>query len=155
MPRAPRHVRTALALSLVVLVPAIVLAGDKPLAKGDPARGKSVYTKTCILCHFADGSGGKKLLPTGKPSRDFRDPAFWATRTDEQLRATVNNGMPKSGMVAWKGILKPQEIEDVLAYEKTFAKKPGDAKAAAEAKAAGVATKPAADTPKPDPKPHD
>jgi hypothetical protein len=26
-------------------------------------------------------------------------------------------------MTAWKGILKPQEIEDVMAYVKTFAKK--------------------------------
>ena len=130
MPRQPQHVRIAVALCLALL-PALSLAADKPLAKGDPARGKAVFSKTCILCHFADGSGGKKLTPNGNPSRDFRDPAFWASRTDDQLRATVNNGVPKSGMVAWKGILKPQEIEDVIAYEKTFAKKAADAKAGA------------------------
>ena len=136
MPRAPRHVRIVVALSLLTLLgaflPAVMptpgRAADKPKPLGDPVRGKTVYSKTCILCHFADGSGGKKLLPTGNPSRDFRDPAFWATRTDEQLRATINNGVPKSGMVAWKGILKPSEIEDVMAYEKTFARKPTAAK---------------------------
>jgi len=129
MPRAPRHVRIVLFLSLAILLPAFGAAADKPLPKGDPVRGKAVYGKTCILCHFADGAGGKKLLPNGNPSRDFRDPAFWASRTDDQLRATVNNGVPKSGMVAWKGILKPQEIEDVIAYEKTFARKSPAAKA--------------------------
>jgi mono/diheme cytochrome c family protein len=123
MPRAPRRLRIVFVLSLAILLPAFGSAADKPLPKGDPVRGKTVYGKTCILCHFADGAGGKKLLPNGNPSRDFRDPAFWASRTDDQLRATVNNGVPKSGMVAWKGILKPQDIEDVIAYEKTFAKK--------------------------------
>ena len=116
----------AFALALVAVAPR-VRADAKPPAKGDPVRGKAVYSKTCILCHFADGSGGKKLTPNGNPSRDFRDPAFWASRTDDQLRATINNGVPKSGMVAWKGILKPQEIEDVIAYEKGF---PERAKAA-------------------------
>jgi len=149
MPRQPRAIRIAVALS-IVLLPALGLAADKPLAKGDPVRGKAVFSKTCILCHFADGSGGKKLTPNGNPSRDFRDPAFWASRTDDQLRATVNNGVPKSGMVAWKGILKPQEIEDVIAYEKTFARKAADAKAASDAKP-GAAAAPAPVPPAPTP----
>jgi hypothetical protein len=40
----------------------------------------------------------------------------------------INAGVPKSGMITWKGILKPQEIEDVMAYIKLFNKK--DAKTA-------------------------
>ncbi len=122
----------AFAIALVAIAP-YVRADAKPPMKGDPVRGKAVYSKTCVLCHFADGSGGKKLTPNGNPSRDFRDPAFWASRTDEQLRATVNNGVPKSGMVAWKGILKPQEIEDVIAYEKGFPERAKAAKSPAPA----------------------
>ncbi len=110
----------ALALSVLLLLPALVLAQ----AKGDPAKGKSVFMKNCMVCHNADGSGGKKLTATGNPSRDFRDPKFWDTRTDAQVRETINKGVVKSGMIAWKGILKPQEIEDVIAHMKTFAKKP-------------------------------
>ena len=130
MPQDLRFVRIALACATIAAIPALVLADAKPLAKGDPVRGKAVYSRTCILCHFADGSGGKKLTPNGNPSRDFRDPAFWASRTDDQLRATINNGVPKSGMIAWKGVLKPQEIEDVMSYEKTF---PAQAQAKAAA----------------------
>jgi len=111
-------------IALLLALPAYGLAAGK----GDAARGKGVFMKNCVVCHNADGSGGKKLTANGNPSRDFRDPKFWEARTDAQLRETVNKGVSKSGMIAWKGILKPQEIEDVIAFAKTFAKKPDPAK---------------------------
>ena len=119
-----RRIRlTALALLVLATVPA--LAAVKP---GDATKGKAVFTKNCVICHNADGSGGKKLTPNGNPSRDFRDAKFWSERTDDQIRTVINNGVPKSGMITWKGILKPQEIEDVMAYIKLFAKKDAAAK---------------------------
>ncbi len=131
MPRLrPRMRPRLIALALVVLVTPALGAG-KPLLKGDPIKGKAVFGKNCVICHNADGSGGKKLTPNGNPSRDFRDPVFWTNRTDEQIRTVINEGVPKSGMITWKGILKPQEIEDAMAYIKLFAKKDkDDAKAA-------------------------
>ncbi len=110
--------------ALCLVLPALALA-EKP---GDPGKGKGVFMKNCMVCHNADGSGGKKLTPTGNASRDFRDPKFWSERTDAQVRDVINKGVVKSGMIAWKGILKPQEIEDVIAYLKTFARKPEPAK---------------------------
>ena len=114
--------RTALAILSLLLVAAPAFAG-KPVAPGDPVRGKAVFSKNCVICHNADGSGGKKLTANGNPSRDFRDPVFWASRTDDQVRKVINEGVPKSGMITWKGILKPQEIEDAMAYIKLFNKK--------------------------------
>jgi cytochrome c len=32
------------------------LAGVKP---GDAVKGKAVFTKNCVICHNADGSGGR------------------------------------------------------------------------------------------------
>ena len=114
--------RTTLAwIVLALALPALALAQGKA---GDPAKGKGIFMKNCLLCHNADGSGGKKLTVNGNPSRDFRDAKFWSERTDAQVRETINKGVAKSGMIAWKGILKPSEIEDVIAYIKTFAKKP-------------------------------
>ena len=115
------------------LVAALLLAGAAlpafaAVKPGDAVKGKAVFTKNCVICHNADGSGGKKLTPNGNPSRDFRDAKFWASRTDDQVRTVINNGVPKSGMITWKGILKPQEIEDVMAYIKLFAKKDDAAK---------------------------
>jgi cytochrome c oxidase cbb3-type subunit III len=131
----PRH--TSLAILALLLITAPAFAG-KPLAPGDPVRGKAVFSKNCVICHNADGSGGKRLTPNGNLSRDFRDPAFWAARTDDQIRKVINEGVPKSGMITWKGILKPQEIEDVMSYIKLFNRKsdvpPADEKAADPAK---------------------
>ena len=126
-----RSIISFLLLAALATTVAGLAVADKPPAKGDPAKGKEVYKKTCIICHNPDGSGGKKLTPAGNPSRDFRNAAFWAERTDDQIRKTVNEGVAKSGMTAWKGILKPQQIEDVIAYVKTFAQKdpPKDAAA--------------------------
>ena len=113
-------------LALAVVLPVQGLAQGKP---GDPAKGKGIFMKNCMVCHNPDGSGGKKLTPNGNPSRDFRDAKFWSERTDAQIRDTINKGVAKSGMIAWKGILKPSEIEDVMAYIKTFARKADAAKA--------------------------
>lgn len=147
-PKLPRPTRIAasIAAALVAAVLASAfLPGDGtggPKA-GDASRGKGVFSKNCVVCHNADGSGGKKLTPNGNPSRDFRDAKFWSERTDDQIRETINKGVAKSGMIAWKGILKPQEIEDVMAFIKTFAKadpkaKPADQVKIADPKAAGT-----------------
>jgi cytochrome c oxidase cbb3-type subunit 3 len=120
-----RPQRTSLVILGLLLVVAPALAGKGPLV-GDPVRGKAVFSKNCVICHNADGSGGKRLTPNGNLSRDFRDPAFWASRTDDQIRKVINEGVPKSGMITWKGILKPQEIEDAMAYIKLFNKKPAE-----------------------------
>jgi mono/diheme cytochrome c family protein len=82
----------------------------------DPAKGKMVYEKNCANCHKSDGTGGVKTVPTANASRNFRDPVFWKGKTDAQLRAAIENGFPKSGMLSYKGLLTPQEIRNVVAY---------------------------------------
>ena len=131
-PRPPAALAMTALLVLAVVLPVLALAEAKP---GDPVKGKAVFMKNCMVCHNPDGSGGKKLTPNGNPSRDFRDAKFWSERTDAQIRENINKGVAKSGMIAWKGILKPAEIEDVMSYIKLFAKKPDAAKAADALKA--------------------
>lgn len=112
---------TVVLLATALGLPLFAMAASKP---GDPARGKKIFMKNCMVCHNIDGSGGKKLTPNGNPARDFREAKFWSERTDAQIRETINKGVAKSGMIAWKGILKPAEIEDAMAFIRTFAKKP-------------------------------
>lgn len=96
-------------------------------AKGNPAAGKAIYTTKCVACHKADGSGGIKL--TGNPTPNWKDPKVWAHPTrknaDAFMRDCITNGKIKSGMVAWgkTGQLKPQQIEDLIAYIYTLAPK--------------------------------
>lgn len=79
-------------------------------------KGKVVYEKICVPCHKSDGTGGVKTVPTANASRNFRDPTFWKGKTDAQLRAAVENGFPKSGMLSYKGQLTSEEIRNVVAY---------------------------------------
>lgn len=101
-------------------------APPPPAGKGNAAAAKAVYTTKCVACHKADGSGGLKL--TGNPTPNWKDPKVWADPKRKDLDAYMRNcimvGVPKSGMVAWgkTGQLKPQQIEDMIAYIKTFKK---------------------------------
>lgn len=116
----------ALTLSLIVfsmLGGALAFTADAGPSKGDAAKGKPLYTQKCVACHKADGSGGVKL--TGNPTPSWRDAKRMATVTDDKLRTCITEGVIKSGMVAWgkTGQLKPDQIEDVIAYVRTLAKK--------------------------------
>jgi cytochrome c oxidase cbb3-type subunit 3 len=95
-------------------------------SKGNPALGKALFTKNCIVCHKADGSGGVKL--TGNPTPNWKDAKTWAgpkRATDDYFRDCITNGKIKSGMVAWgkSGQLKPPDIENLIAFIRSFAPK--------------------------------
>ena len=114
----------AVSLAVLSLIgAALALQAEAGASKGDAAKGKPLYVQKCVACHKADGSGGVKL--TGNPTPSFKDAKRMATRTDDQLRECITNGVIKSGMVAWgkTGQLKPAQIEDVIAYIRTLSKK--------------------------------
>src|SRR5262249_24555001 len=91
-------------------------------AKGNAAAGKKIFVVKCVACHKADGSGGFKL--TGNPTPDWRDAKRMVDpkHDDNYLRDCITNGKMKSGMVAWgkTGQLKPDQIENLIAYIRTF-----------------------------------
>ncbi len=102
---------------------------------GDPAKGKKIFAVKCVACHKADGSGGVKVTTVATP--DWRDSSRMAdsTHDDDYLRECITNGRPKSGMVSWKtqGV-KTADIENLIAYIRTFSATPPAAKASAKGK---------------------
>lgn len=116
----------ALVLASVAVTPVLLATAATGPSKGNAALGKALFTKNCVVCHKADGSGGMKL--TGNPTPNWKDAKIWADpkrANDDYFRDCITNGKVKSGMVAWgkSGQLKPADIENVIAYIHTFAPK--------------------------------
>lgn len=91
-------------------------------AGGDAAKGKSIFQAKCVTCHGAQGKGdgpiGKQLKP---PAGDFTS-AESKKKSDAELLDVIQNGKPKTAMVAWKSQLSEAEIQDLLAYVLTLRK---------------------------------
>ncbi len=90
---------------------------------GDLAEGKKIFEANCAACHRADGGG-----------------TIGPNLTDEQwilgggiknvFNTVTKGGRDGKGMVAWKGTLKPSEIQKVASYVLSLqGTNPADAKA--------------------------
>lgn len=74
----------------------------------DVAKGQRVWAARCAACHGADGGG---LI-----GPNLTDDAWLHGETIGDIYATVNNGILAKGMPAWGKLLKPDEMEHVVAY---------------------------------------
>jgi mono/diheme cytochrome c family protein len=121
--RPPRPLRFLLLTPLVWIIPI-----GPALRAQQSANGKKVYDKWCSGCHgdtgAGDGVASKVMLPH---PRDFtkgvykiRTTASGEIPTDDNIRHIVEVGMPGTAMPEWKSRLTQQEINDVVAYVKTF-----------------------------------
>ena len=115
-------------VALSVLAMSVALTAQAGPSKGNAAAGKTIFASKCVVCHKPDGSGGIKL--TGNVTPNWKLPKTWADPArvkggDDYMRDCIVNGKVKSGMVAWgkTGQLKPAQVEDLIAYINTLAKK--------------------------------
>ena len=98
-------------LSIVLLgVALFTFALQGPaLAEGNPAAGAGVFTGNCAACHM----GGRNTINPQK-TLSKEDLEKNGMNSAEAIIKQVTNG--KMAMPAFKGRLKPQQIEDVAAY---------------------------------------
>src|SRR5690606_34728765 len=85
----------------------------QPLTEqGTLGQGAQVYTTYCAPCHRADGGGlvGPNLTDS-----------YWIHgETYGDSLKTIINGVPEKGMLSWRGVLKPNEIQAVASYVYTL-----------------------------------
>ncbi|HEY6143373.1 MAG TPA: cbb3-type cytochrome c oxidase N-terminal domain-containing protein [Flavobacterium sp.] len=73
------------------------------------ATGKTIYETNCVACHRADGGGqiGPNLTD---------DNWILGGGIKNVFHTITNGGRDSKGMIAWKGTLKPKEIQAVASY---------------------------------------
>ena len=126
MPRRTLKLLAVTLISIALLGAVAAFAATTGPSKGNAAAGKAIFMVKCIVCHKADGTGGIKL--TGNPTPNWKDAKVWndpKRATDDYFRDCITNGKAPSGMVAWgkTGQIKPNQIEDLIAYIRSFSKK--------------------------------
>ncbi|NMG08557.1 cytochrome c6 PetJ [Brasilonema sp. UFV-L1] len=97
-------------LSVLLLSIAIfTLAFNCPALAGDAAKGAKIFSANCAQCH----AGGKNLVNAAKTLKKEALEKY-GMYSEEAIIAQVTKG--KGAMPAFKGRLKPEQIEDVTAY---------------------------------------
>ncbi|BAZ52142.1 cytochrome c class I [Nostoc sp. NIES-4103] len=96
-------------LSILLLGITIFTVAFSSPALADAASGAKIFSANCASCH----AGGKNLV---KAEKSLKKDALekYGLYSAEAIIAQVTNG--KNAMPAFKGRLKPNQIEDVAAY---------------------------------------
>ncbi len=111
---------------LLVLVGAAASACQRTGTGPEQAaeRAEQNFRTVCGRCHGADGKGG--VAPEGvNPPRNFRDSAFQASRTDEQLKQAIRLG--KGAMPGFGNVFSEVDLQGLVSRIRSFdpgAKKP-------------------------------
>lgn len=90
---------------------AIALIFSVPLAASDLNSGSKIYRTHCAQCH---GVNGKSVM-AGAP--DFNRPGS-LLKSDDSLLTRIQSG--KNACPAYRGILREQQIFDVIAFIRTL-----------------------------------
>ena len=85
-------------------IPALTPATDAAVLQD----GSQIYTKFCAPCHRADGGGlvGPNLTDN-----------YWIHGSNYvDTVKVIWDGVPAKGMITWKTVLKPEQIQSVASY---------------------------------------
>ena len=90
-------------------IAAFMLLATPARADGDVTAGAGIFSANCAACH----AGGKNVVNPAKTLKK-EDLEKYDMLSEEAIVTQVTNG--KAAMPAFKGRLKPAQIENVAAY---------------------------------------
>jgi cytochrome c oxidase cbb3-type subunit 3 len=76
------------------------------------ANGRKIYEINCVACHAADGGGGV--------GPNLADEYWIHGGTINDVFRIIKYGAADKGMIAWKDLLGPADMQDVASYILTF-----------------------------------
>ncbi len=106
--------------TIAVTIALILLINGAGFAAGDAAAGKELFAKKCTSCHGAGGEGkdaiAKMMKVEMKPlaSKEVQE------KSEADLVKVITTGSGKMKAVA---DLKEKDVQDVIAFLRTLAKK--------------------------------
>jgi mono/diheme cytochrome c family protein len=103
----------------------------QPVRNGNVEDGRRIYASACAACHGSDGRGTAKSIAGFEPPRTFPDFTRCDQTTpelDSAYKAVIIHGGPYRGfstiMPSFSEALNPQQVDDVIAYIRTFCRNP-------------------------------
>jgi len=88
-----------------------------PGLSGTAKFGERLFAQNCAFCHAGDGTGRGWIGAFLEPHpRDLTSQAAMAGMTRERLRTAILKGISGSSMPAWGGVLRPDEVENIIDY---------------------------------------
>lgn len=113
---------------MVCLVVVVVQLPAFAWGAGNAAKGKVVYDQYCAACHGTSGKGdGPAAAALNPKPRDHTDAKYMATLKDQDIVKVMKEGGAAVGksplMPPWGGHLTDQQIQDLVAYIRSLARR--------------------------------
>jgi cytochrome c553 len=99
-------------------------------ADGQPSVAQLTFSTVCAACHGIDGKGnGPAAVALNPKPRDYTDPAWQASITDDQIKETIVKGgqaVGKSATMPGQAQLKsqPEVLDGLVRIIRSFGKHP-------------------------------
>jgi mono/diheme cytochrome c family protein len=99
-------------------------------AGNEPSMAQQLFTTVCATCHGMDGTGKGPAAEALNPKpRNYTDPAWQASITDDQIKETIlkgGQGVGKSPMMPGQPQLKdhPEVLDELVQIIRKFGKHP-------------------------------
>jgi mono/diheme cytochrome c family protein len=86
------------------------------VSQPDIDQGREIYQAHCLECHGVKGHGDGPRATTLAPRPGNLISAATSSKTDEELLATITNGVQRTSMQSWNDRLTLDDRRNVLAY---------------------------------------
>lgn len=103
------------------IVPALVVAaaslalGTMSFAAASSTNTAQLFKSKCSMCHGVDGKGFSAIH-----TPDFTSPKWQTATSDKEIKETIINGKKGTAMPAFGNKLKPEEIQALVHYIRSF-----------------------------------
>jgi len=118
-----RQLSVAVCAAFLLLVSVSCSTEKQAAPKGNPVAGGKIFQEQCAFCH-SDKLDEVRIGPSLKGLFQRQTlPRRGLPMTDENVRRAIEEGASPPGlppMPAYREVLKPNEIDDLVAYLKTL-----------------------------------